>query len=139
MKFKWTNTLLFVIILFNSGVFILYGSAKILGIQGMTKFPFPDTLAKDLSPVSVMWYFHFIKKEYSFLIGLAQIIPAILIIFRRTRLFGAILYFCAVVNILAINIIFEITNWTLLLSIVLTINILVIIISERKKVVGLLS
>jgi len=139
MKFHWTKILLLLIILINSAVFLLYGTAKLIGLQLVYHAPPADTLLKNVSPRGLMWTFFSIKKSYVILVALAEIIPAILILFRPTRLLGALLYLFAVTNILAINVFFGITQETLFISVVLFINILIILFSERQKLRTLLN
>jgi len=139
MKFHWTKILLLLIILINSAVFLLYGTAKLFGLQLVYHTPPADTLFKNVSPRGIMWAFFSIKKSYVILVALAEIIPAILILFRATRLLGCLLYLFAVTNILAINIFFGITHETLFISVVLFINIIIILFSERQKLRTLLN
>ena len=139
MKFNLTKTLLFLIILFNSSVFILYGTAKLIGLQFVHIDPAPSLLLKDVRPSYIMWYFFSLKKGYSILVALSELIPAVLILFKRTRFLGSILYLVAVTNVLAINVFFVITPYTLTISIVLFVNIVIILFGERQKLKTLLS
>ena len=133
MTINWTKIILTLIVLFNAGFFLLYGTAKIIGLQlANHKIP-ADRLLVDCSPTTIMWYFYSIKRNYTILVALAQIVPAILILFKRTRLFGAIFYFFSVTNVLALNLIFTVSRGTLILSAILFVNILLIIFSERQK------
>ena len=139
MKFHWTKILLLLLILFNSIVFIFYGTAKLIGLQFVHIDPAPDLLLKDVRPSYIMWYFFSLKKGYSVLVALSELIPAVLILFKRTRFLGVILYLVAATNVLAINIFFVITPYTLTISIVLFVNASIILISERQKIKTLLS
>ena len=139
MALKIKKILLFLIILFNSGVFFLYGLAKLTGFQLVYRTPPPDLLLKDVSPLGIMWYFFSLKKGYAVLVALAEIVPAILILFKRTRFLGIILCLVTAANILAINIFFGITPWTLAISVVVFIYALIILYSERQKLKMLLS
>lgn len=138
MKRAW-KIILWLIIIFNAGTFLLYGFAKLYGLQLSYKAPAPDRLLKDVPPLGIMWYFYSIKHSYAVLIAFAEIIPAILILIKRTRFIGALFYLFGITNILAINIIFGITNQTLLLSVILFINTLIILVSERGKLIFVFS
>lgn len=138
MKMKSKNILLFFIIAFNSGIFLLYGTAKLIGFQ-FSYTPPPDLLLKDARHLTIMWYFFSVEKGYGTLVALSELIPAILIIFKKTRFLGILLYLVTIINILAINIFFVITPQTLGLSIVLFINAVIILITERQKLKLLLS
>ena len=139
MILKLKNTFLFLLILFNSAVFILYGTAKLSGFQFVYSAPPADLLIKDVSPLSIMWYFFSLKKGYAILVALSEIVPALLILFKRTRFLGVVLYLITATNILAINIFFGITHLTLAISIIIFINAIIILLSERKKLKLLLS
>jgi hypothetical protein len=58
-------------------------------------------------------------ESYSILVGLSELIPAVLILFKRIRLIASILYIFTLTNVLAINIFFGVTSNTLILSIAL--------------------
>lgn len=139
MKFNLRQIILLLIILFNASVFILYGTAKFAGFQFSYHEQDPTLLLKDTRPTHIMWYFFSLKKGYAYLVALGEIIPAVLIIFKRTRLIGSMIYLFVVTNVLAINIFFGITSVTLILSAILFVNTLIIIVSERQKLKLLLN
>lgn len=138
-RIKLGQIFLFAIIFFNSSWFLLYGVAKLIGFQFVYKAPPADLLLKDVSSSGIMWYFFSLKKGYAILVGLAEIIPALLIIFKKTRFIGAFFYLITVLNVLAINTFFDITIFTFGLSIILFINTLIILFSERNKLKFLLQ
>ena len=138
-KLNPIKIIIFLLVLFNSGVFLLYGTAKLIGLQLEYHQPRADLLLKDTRAVHIMWYFFSLKKGYSVLIALSELVPAVLILFKRTRLFGSILYLFTAINILAINIFFVVTPQTLILSIIIFINILTVLFSENKKLKALFS
>ena len=126
-------------IIFNSAVFLLYGIAKLAGWQFVHHEPPATLLAKDINPTAAMWYFFGLKKGYAVLVGIAEIFPALLILFKRTRLIGSLFFLFTSANVLAINIFFDITDVTLKISIVLFANTLIILASERKKLLALVG
>jgi hypothetical protein len=101
--------------------------------------PPDDLLLKDAKAVGLMWYFFGLHKGYATLIAFSEIIPAIMILFKRTRFLGAILYLVTATNILAVNVFFGLTPYTLALSIILFINCWIIFYSERQKIKVLFS
>lgn len=139
MKSHWTQKMLLVIILFNSATFALYGTVKLIGLQFVHVEPAADLLFKDVRPSRIMWNFFSLEKGYSILVGLGELIPGVLILFKRTRLLGSILYIFTLTNVLAINIFFGVTSNTLTLSIVLFVNAIIILFTERQKIKTLLS
>jgi hypothetical protein len=136
---KTKHILLFLIILFNSGIFLLYGIAKLTGFQFVHHAPPADLLLKDAKALGLMWYFFGLNKGYATLIAFSEIIPAAMIIFKRTRFLGAILYLVTATNVLAVNVFFGLTPYTLALSIILFINCWIILYSERQKIKVLFS
>lgn len=139
MNPKLKKFFLFSIILFNAGVFILYATMKLIGRQFAHVDLPDDLLLKDVHPTAIMWHFFSLNKGYGVCVALAQIIPSILILFKRTRLIGGIFYFFAAGNILILNIFFDITIVTLILSCILFLNTLIILYSEREKIGSLLK
>lgn len=127
------GAILGLIILLNSGVFFVYGIAKLVGIQLAAGHTTSSVLLKDMPDVPLMWYFFGLKKGYAILIAFSEILPALLIIFRRTRFLGSIMYLFTITNVLAINLFFGLTELTLLLSVVLFANTLIIIFYFEKE------
>lgn len=139
MKSNFGNYLLYLVICFNSLVFLVYGFAKIFSIQSFHTDAFSHTMVKDMSPTALMWYFHFAKRGYAYLVAVGQIIAALSILSKRTRFIGCLLYFFIITNILAINLFFNITNTTLILSFGLFLGNIIIIVSERSKLLASLK
>lgn len=135
----WTKKILLLLIIFNSVIFALYGTVKIIGLQFVHVEPAADLLVKDVRPSYIMWHFFSLKKGYSILVGLGELVPALLLLFKRTRLLGSVFYLFTLTNVLAINIFFGVTSNTLTLSIVLFVNALIILYSEREKLKTLLA
>jgi len=131
---------LILIILFNSGIFLLYGTAKLAGWQlAMKHKPSETVLLKDVPPLGIMWRFYSVNRNYAVLVGVTQLLSAALILFKRTRFLGTLLYLVCIGNILALNVFFGITQATLILSSILFVNTLIILFSERKKIIGALA
>jgi hypothetical protein len=95
---------------FLSIILLKYGIDKLLSLQ----FPVPEPnllltplgyLDRDILYWSVMG----LGKGYVFFIGLAEIIPAVLLLFRRTRNIGAFLALIILLNVVAVNFGFDIS------------------------------
>lgn len=89
---------------------LTYGVDKIVSMQFYT--PEPNTLytpfgfmTKDILYWSVMGT----SKAYLIFMGLIEIIPAILLLFRKTRLFGLVILLLVMGNVLMINVGFDIS------------------------------
>ena len=139
MEARWKRTALRVIILFNAATFAVYGTVKLIGLQFVHREPAAGLLLKDVEPAYIMWYFFGLKKGYSILVGLGELIPGILLLFKRTRLLGSILYLFTLTNVIAMNLFFGVTSNTLTLSVVLLVNALIILAYEKQKIIALLT
>lgn len=91
-------------------ILLRYGMDKILLLQ----FPEPEPnllytpmgmLDRDILYWSVMG----LGKGYTFFIGLSELIPGLLLLFKRTRTIGAFLAFIILLNVLAVNFGFDIS------------------------------
>ena len=86
-----------------------------------------------------MWYFYGLVPAYTKIVALGEVIPAILINFKKTRFIGSLLYTLVALNIFLINTFFIITIATHILSGVLLIISLIILHSERGKLLNSLK
>lgn len=126
----------------NSGVFLLfwinhicaYFLALMLLIYGLNKifkyqfyFPEPNLLFTplgQLSPDILFWSSMGTSHSYSIFAGVIEVIPAVLLLFRKTRILGAFIAFAVLLNVLMLNVGFGITvkifsSFLLLLSLLL--------------------
>lgn len=126
----------------NSGVYLLfwinrisaYFLALMLLIYGLNKifkyqfyFPEPNLLFTplgQLSPDILFWSSMGTSHSYSFFAGVIEVIPAVLLLFRKTRILGAFIAFAVLLNVLMLNVGFGITvklfsSFLLLLSLML--------------------
>lgn len=62
----------------------------------------------------IMWTFFGTTREYPLIIGSVQIIGAVLLIFQRTKIIGAILLTPVFINIILLDILYEIDRGALL-------------------------
>lgn len=86
-----------------------YGAAKVLPLQ----FPPPwvgryDGAIGDMSPMGLLWTFMGQSSTYTFIAGLAEIIGAVLLFWRRTTLLGALLLAGVLVNIVLLNFCYDV-------------------------------
>ncbi len=102
-----------------------YGFAKIFKTQFYQ--PEPNTLFTPLGELTrdiAYWSVVGSSRSYNLFMGIAEVVPAMLLLFRRTRLLGAILSVGMMVNVLAVNMSFFISvklfsSFLLLLSFLL--------------------
>ena len=89
---------------------IKYGADKIFKCQFY--FPEPNTLytpVGKLTPDILYWSFMGSSYSYTVFSGIIEIIPALLLLFKRTRLLGALIAFMVLLNVVMINFGFDIT------------------------------
>jgi uncharacterized membrane protein YphA (DoxX/SURF4 family) len=85
-----------------------YGFAKVFAGQ------FPHTMANmdarfvELTPMRVAWAFFGYSRGYQEFLGWGEVIPAVLLLFRRTALLGALMMFIVMLNVFLINIFFDV-------------------------------
>jgi len=88
---------------------ISYGVAKF----GEGQFPSPrldslEQLYGDFSPMGLAWRFFGYSATYKSFMGLAEIIPGLLLLFRRTTVLGALLAVAVTTNIVLVNFSFDV-------------------------------
>lgn len=85
-----------------------YGFAKVFAGQ------FPHTMANmdarfaELTPMRVAWAFFGYSKGYQQFLGWGEVVPAVLLLFRRTTLIGALIMFVVMLNVFLVNIFFDV-------------------------------
>ncbi|GAB3919502.1 DoxX family protein [Mucilaginibacter boryungensis] len=101
---------LLVVLRFYVGFTMLgYGGYKVIKLQ----FPAPGPARLlesygDSSPMGLAWTFMGYSKAYNYFTGIAELTCGILLLFRRTTLFGAVIAFTVIANIVAINYCFDV-------------------------------
>jgi hypothetical protein len=90
-------------------ILFVYGFIKIIKLQ----FPFPDlTRMADpfgsASPMGLAWSFIGYSEGYNFFIGAAEVIAGVLILFRRTVLIGSLIAMTVMINVAAMNFMYDI-------------------------------
>lgn len=104
--------LLYILLRYTLAAILLgYGLAKIT--TSMNQFPAPgiDQLLKpwgDSSPMNVLWTFMGSSRAYTFFAGLSEVIPAVLLLSRRTSVLGAAIAFGVMLNIFLLNLCYDV-------------------------------
>lgn len=114
----------------------IYGLAKIYKWQFM--LPEPNILytrVGDMHRDILYWTSMGTSRAYSIFMGAIEIIPALLLLFRRTALLGALISVMVLLNVVAVNFSFDIT--VKLHSTTLLLMALLILVPGRKRVAAL--
>ena len=100
--------LLTVIRYYLASVILGYGYAKIFAGQFPHLMANMDARIVELSPMRVAWAFFGYSKGYQIFLGWGELIPAILLLFRRTALIGAFFMFIVMLNVFLVNVFFDV-------------------------------
>jgi len=110
------NTLGFwqgVIIYMESFVFFRFGFLKLFGLHMSSSLIFSDMPAGALSGYHLMDYFFARAPEFKIIIGSLQIIGATFLLFKKTRLLGVFILLPIIVNIVCMDIFYDIGGVTI--------------------------
>lgn len=102
------TVLLTVIRYFLAYIILSYGYAKVFAGQFPHMAANMDARLVELSPMRVAWAFFGYSKGYQEFLGWGEVVPAVLLLFRRTTLFGSILMFIVMLNVFLINVFFDV-------------------------------
>ena len=97
-----------------------YGLTKIMRTQFVV-LPFHEWAKPlgDISGVTLTWAFLGYSPWFTVLLGLLETIPAVLLLFRKTKLLGALLLFPVILNVFLINVALDLWSGTQKISAVL--------------------
>jgi hypothetical protein len=101
-----------------------YGFAKILKTQFAHSFHRDDSLVSSLNGFNLTWNYFAHSYALAVIIGLLQIFGSILLLFRKTTLLGVSILLPILVNILLINIFYDIASGAFLNSVLFTLGLL---------------
>lgn len=90
-------------------ILLSYGAVKVVKLQFPT--PNPVQLLKtygESSPMNLLWTFMGFSTPYTFFAGLMEVIPAFLLLFRRTALLGAVLAMAVMGNVVMLNFCYDV-------------------------------
>ncbi|WP_337040508.1 DoxX family protein [Emticicia sp. 17c] len=100
--------LVFLLRMYLAWIIMSYGLVKVFASQFPTLMANMDARLIELSPMRVAWAFFGYSKAYQIYLGWGELIPAILLLFRRTTLIGSLLMVVVMLNVWLINIFFDV-------------------------------
>ncbi len=112
---------------FAAFMLLMYGFAKVNGSQFTVVDWVLDEPLGEVSGFWLTWHYFGYSTGYKFFIALTEIGGGILLLFRRTTLIGSLMMLGVMVNIVLIDIFFQINLGALLMAILITCSLLVII------------
>lgn len=104
------NYWLLVWLRFTLGIYLIqYGLIKVVKLQfpDLSFYRLTQTVG-DMSPMGLAWTFIGYSSGYNLFIGLGELIGGALLLHRRTTLLGALVSLVVLVNIVAINMFFDV-------------------------------
>lgn len=115
---------------FSATMLLIYGFAKIIGTQFTTPLITYDTPVGALGGMELVWFYFGYSYSYTLFIALSQITASLLLFFRKTVRLGTVLFLCIMVNIIAVDLAYEVDLDALIMAVVLTCMGLFIFLSE---------
>ena len=113
---------------------LAYGWIKIVGLQFILPADVYEYQLKDLDGVTLAWAFLGFSTWFSALLGLAEFIPALLLLFRKTKLIGAILLLPGLLAVFLINNAYEFLLHMRIFTGILLIMDLLLILAHAKEI-----
>jgi len=116
-------------------VMIVYAITKILKTQFVViPFAMWEVPLEKVSGKTLAWAFLGHSGWFEILLGFLELIPGLLLLFRRTTLAGAILLLPVTLNVYLINVALNLWDETKLLSLVLVILNIIVLLFEWRKI-----
>lgn len=109
---------------------IIYGVAKSFQFQGAKLM---EVSIKEASNAEMMWAFFGTTQAYPVIIGVLQVIGAILLIINRTKLIGALLLTPIFINIILLDVLYQIHLGALINAIIYQCVFIFIFIQQRAR------
>jgi hypothetical protein len=110
-----------------------YAFAKILKTQfSLGAVYSADYNISNYDGFMLTWYYYGYSRTYGLIIAACQILAGILILFRKTERIGVILFLSFMINILLVNVFYDINFGAMMIALILTIMGLFLLISDWK-------
>jgi hypothetical protein len=123
----------------TSSVMLGYAFTKLSNGHMYASYAALDTRLTDLSDFETVWSFYGRYSSLQFLLGIAEMVPALLLLFRRTTFIGAIMMWPVVANVVLLNTYFEIGGLTLPVSMLILVFTTYILYSHSSGILYFLS
>ncbi len=111
-----------------------YGFAKVLKTQFQVPEFVKDMPIGELHPFYLTWYYFGFSREYTLILAAVEIVGGVLVLFRATRLVGALVLFPAMLNIVFINLYYHISPDALMSASYLTLGALYLLLLDFNKI-----
>jgi hypothetical protein len=112
-----------------------FGWKKFFGLQFVVPASIANMPMNQQSGEWLTWYYFGHSYTFGVILALIQIIGSYLLLFRKTLLAAAFMLFAFMLNLMLINIFYQMNAGALLQSVLLTIGIAFLILSDYKRLV----
>lgn len=113
-----------------------FGFQKIFEVNFNYSYHIDDSLVNSLTGPELTWKYYGFSYGLSVIVAFFQIIGSIFLLFRRTLLLGVLILLPVMLNIVLINIFYNIGPITLFTSILITLGLVNIFLQHRVKVIS---
>lgn len=110
---------------------IIYGVSKPMQFGDFQSYREP---INSLDPMNLMWAFYSFSKPYAVIIGVFEVLGAVLLMIPRTRIFGGFVLSSILINIILQDYFFKVHAGALANAILFQILILMILFKHRFKI-----
>ncbi len=100
----------------TSTVMLFYSFTKLYNGHMYQSYYALDSRLNDLNDFDTVWSFYGRYSSFQTLIGLLELLPSLLLLFRRTAFIGAVIMLPVVANVVVLNIFYKIGGFTLPVS-----------------------
>jgi hypothetical protein len=117
--------------------FLNYGIAKLADIQFNPAYfssAFENVASDNLNGFQLTWRFFAHSRIYQCLIGLAEVGPAILLLFSRTALVGALAYLPVILNVVLVDLCFGIAPGPTMVALTLLSGNILLLVADRHRI-----
>ncbi|MDM1353202.1 hypothetical protein [Myroides marinus] len=144
-KRKQVNTIIYVswlsVLLRYWIAFLLldFGFQKIFEVNFNYSYHIDDSLVSSLTGPELTWKYYGFSYGLSVIVAFFQIIGSVFLLFRRTLLLGVLILLPVMLNIVLINIFYNIGPITLFTSILITLGLFTLFLQHKVEVIRFLS
>ena len=113
--------------------FILYGGSKLLDLQFQWGYQQFDKPIRRLGGMGLVWAFFAYSRPYQICAGCAEIVPAVLLLLRRTAPLGIVIYLPVIINVVLVDLCYSVQRGATEMALLLLAGNLLLIWLERAR------
>jgi len=112
---------------------IAYGFGKLVQFEGIS---YDNKLVSELTGMELLWAFYGYSKPFVLILGVFELIGAILIFFKKTRIIGCIFTTTILLNIIMQDVFYGVNIGALKAAIIYQICLILILYNNRDKIIA---